>query len=250
MLSYPRETVTVTRIETVGGEAWAPDRSAEILLVGDSFTNLYSLASFGWGVSAGFAEQLSFALGRPVDRISQNDNGALAPRRLLAAEVTRDAGRLASTRVVVYQFAARELSQGDWQPIEMEIGTAPGEGGDGFWAPDIDSIATVEATVAATGAIPRPGSVPYRDHIVAVHITEIKVLARLVADTPPTAVVYLCSMDRQRIYRRSRLPGSRSGKALSGAVGQRGAGTRWHQPRRAGRFGSAAGSAVVGGADR
>lgn len=61
----PRETVTVTRIETVRGEAWAPDRSAEILLVGDSFTNLYSLASLGWGVSAGFAEQLSFALGGP-----------------------------------------------------------------------------------------------------------------------------------------------------------------------------------------
>ena len=48
--------------------------------------------------------------------------------------------------------------------------------------------------MAATGAIPRPGSVPYRDHIVAVHITEIDVLARPVADTPPTAVVYLCSM--------------------------------------------------------
>ena len=191
---YPPETVTVTRIETVRGETWAPDRSAEVLLLGDSFTNIYSLSSLGWGVSAGFAEQLSFALGRPLDRISQNDNGALAPRRVLAAEVARDPDRLAHTRVVVYQFAARELSQGDWQPMEMEIGTARWERGDAFWVPDVDSTATVEATVAAIAAIPRPGSVPYRDHIVALHLTEIDVLAGPLPGAVPRALVYVYSM--------------------------------------------------------
>ena len=194
---YGPETVGITRIETPEGRAWAPDRSAEVLLLGDSFTNVYSLSSLGWGVSAGLAEQLSFALGRPVDRISQNDNGALAPRRLLAMEVARDAGRLDNTRVAVYQFAARELSQGDWRPMKLEMASAlvdPGEGGEAFWTPASDSIATVEATVVAMGAIPEPGSVPYRDHIVAVHISEIDVLARPVADTPSRALVYLRSM--------------------------------------------------------
>lgn len=213
------ETVSVTRIETPEGEAWAPERSAEVLLLGDSFTNVYSLASLGWGVSAGFAEQLRFALRRPVDRISQNDGGAFVPRRLLAAEVARDARRLAATRVVAYQFAARELSQGDWRPIAagMEAEAreggdtfrapgvvaadgpagrpAPPPGGDAFWAPGIDSTAVVEATVAATGPIPRPGSVPYRDHVVALHLTEIDVLAGPVAGgAVPGAVVYVRSM--------------------------------------------------------
>ena len=239
---YRSETVSVTRIETPEGEAWAPERSAEVLLLGDSFTNVYSLASLGWGASAGFAEQLGFALGRPVDRISQNDGGAFVPRRLLALEVARDARRLAATRVVAYQFAARELSQGDWRPIapgvEAEAGeggaafrapgvdaadgrsaspsvrpggdafrapgvdaadgpadrAAPPPGGAAFWAPGIDSTAVVEATVAATGPIPRPGSVPYRDHVVALHLTEIDVLAGPAAGAVRGAVVYVRSM--------------------------------------------------------
>ena len=191
---YPAETITIERIETVQGEAWTPDRSAEVLLLGDSFTNVYSLPALGWGASAGFAEHLGLALGRPVDRISQNDDGALTPRRLLAAEAARDSGRLTGTRVVVYQFAARELSQGDWRAVDLVSETARGGGADEFWVPGFDSIATVEATVAATGAVPRPGSVPYRDHIVAVHLTEIELLAGQAASTVPGAVVYLRSM--------------------------------------------------------
>ena len=191
---YPSETVTIERIETVQGEAWAPGRSAEVLLLGDSFTNVYSLPSLGWGVSAGLAEHLGLALGRPVDRISQNNDGALIPRRLLATEIGRDTGRFANTQVVVYQFAARELSQGDWRAVGWRAETGRGEGVDAFWVPGFDAIATVEATVAATGVVPRPGSVPYRDHIVAVHLTEIEVPAGEVASTTTGAVVYLRSM--------------------------------------------------------
>ena len=188
------ETVEVTRVETPAGEAWAPDRSAEVLLLGDSFTNVYSLASLGWGVSAGLAEHLAFALGRPVDRLSQNDGGAFAPRRLLAAELARDAERLANTRVVVYQFAARELSQGDWRPIRLEAATASAAGGAAFWEPGVDAAALVEATVAAAGAVPAPRSVPYRDHVVALHVEEIEVLDGPAVDAVSSAVVYVRSM--------------------------------------------------------
>lgn len=188
------ETVEVIRVETPAGEAWTPDRSAEVLLLGDSFTNVFSLASLGWGVSAGLAEHLAFALGRPVDRLSQNDDGAFAPRRLLAAELARDAERLANTRVVIYQFAARELSQGDWRPIRLEAAPAPAAGGAAFWEPGVDSTAVVEATVAAAGAVPVPGSVPYRDHIVALHVEEIDVLAGPAVDAVAGAVVYVRSM--------------------------------------------------------
>ncbi len=191
---FPPETVRVERVETAAGAPWTPVRDAEVLLLGDSFTNVYSLDSLGWGTSAGLAEHLSFALGRPVGRLSQNDAGASAPRRLLAAELARDPDRLAATRVVVYQFAARELSQGDWRPVDLDAVSAPPAAGGELWPAEEGVRATVEATVRAAGPVPRPGSVPYRDHIVAIHVGEIEVLAGPPAAVGREAVVYVRSM--------------------------------------------------------
>ena len=84
-------------------------------MLGDSFSNIYALESMGWGTSAGFVEQLSHALRRPIDRLVQNDEGAFATRAMLR----RDPGRLEGKRVVVYQFAARELAFGDWKVIPL-----------------------------------------------------------------------------------------------------------------------------------
>jgi len=54
-------------------------------------------------------------LRRPVDRLVQNDEGAFATR----AMPQRDPDRLDGKRVVVYQFAARELAFGDWKVIPL-----------------------------------------------------------------------------------------------------------------------------------
>jgi hypothetical protein len=113
---YPPESVWLRRIVNADGTAWRSSRDAEVLVLGDSFSNIYSLESMGWGTSAGFVEQLSYALRRPVDRIVQNDEGAFATREMLA----RDASRLQNTRVVVYQFAERELAFGDWKLLPFE----------------------------------------------------------------------------------------------------------------------------------
>ncbi len=109
---YPPERVVISRVLNADGSAWRSDRAADVLVLGDSFSNIYSLASMGWGDAAGLVEQLSYALGRPVDRIVQNDDGAFATREML-----RKAGpeRLAGKRVVIWQFAARELAGGNWK---------------------------------------------------------------------------------------------------------------------------------------
>jgi alginate O-acetyltransferase complex protein AlgJ len=52
-------------------------------------------------------------LGRPVDRIVQNDDGAFGTRAMLARSGPE---RLSGKRVVIWQFAARELAAGDWKP--------------------------------------------------------------------------------------------------------------------------------------
>jgi hypothetical protein len=63
-----------------GNHLWRPNMTAEILLLGDSFSNVYSLNEMGWGETGGLAEQLSYALKRPVDAIIRNDSGAYATR--------------------------------------------------------------------------------------------------------------------------------------------------------------------------
>jgi hypothetical protein len=109
---YPPERAVISRVLGRDDTAWRSDRTSDVLVLGDSFANIYSQASMGWGDSAGLVEHLSYALGRPADRILQNDDGAVATRELLQRAGPE---RLAGKRVVIWQFAARELAFGDWK---------------------------------------------------------------------------------------------------------------------------------------
>jgi hypothetical protein len=115
---FTPQAVTVREIEDAAGAAWEPDEKADVLLLGDSFTNVFSLEAMGWGAAAGLAPHLAFALGRPVDVIAQNDSGAFATRQALARELAGGTDRLAGKRVVVWEFASRELAVGDWKPVD------------------------------------------------------------------------------------------------------------------------------------
>lgn len=119
--AWTSEKTEVSRVLTRQGRPWKPDRDSEVLLLGDSFTNVYSEAALGWGTGAGLAEQLSFELGRPVDRIAINAGGSWSSRQALARAAGTSSGmdRLAGKRVVVYQFATRELSNGDWKLLDI-----------------------------------------------------------------------------------------------------------------------------------
>jgi|GEM_PF-3386244 len=120
---------------TASGAAAVIDPRGEVLLLGDSFANIYSLASMGWGTSAGLGEHLALALNRPVDALRRNDAGAYATREMLAHEVARGCGRLAGKKVVVWQFAARELAYGDWKMLNLNPGALIGSplcGADGL----------------------------------------------------------------------------------------------------------------------
>ena len=121
------ETVEIHPVRpAVGGAAGAIDPAADVLLLGDSFANIYTLGSMGWGTSAGLAEHLALALNRPVDAIRRNDAGAHATREMLALELTSGCNRLAGKKVVVWEFAARELAQGDWKLLDLRPDTAHG----------------------------------------------------------------------------------------------------------------------------
>lgn len=110
-----RESVTIEPVTASDGRKWSPDAAAEILLLGDSFANVYSLSSLGWGSSAGLVEHLSALLGRRVDTICINSNGSYATRLTLSGQIRRGRDRLAGKKVVIYEFTCRELAFGDWK---------------------------------------------------------------------------------------------------------------------------------------
>ena len=125
MLKLPEEqsvfspqTVTVHQVQDAQGNPWEADAAADVLLLGDSFTNIFTLEGMGWGASAGLGPQLSLALKRPVDMIAQNDSGAFATRQALARELGAGSDRLAGKKVVIWELASRELSTGDWKHID------------------------------------------------------------------------------------------------------------------------------------
>lgn len=186
---FPPEPATIHPVLTAGGLLWQADAASDVLFLGDSFCNIYSLDSMGWGGNAGFVEQLSFFLQRPVDRIVRNDAGAHATRQMLAQELARGRDRLAGKRVVVWEFAARELAVGDWKPVDLALGQPPPAT---FIVPEPGTSETLSGAVAAIAHVPKPGSVPYKDHIVAIHLVDV---ARASGPVPGgEALVYAWSM--------------------------------------------------------
>ncbi len=46
---FPREKVSIRKVFGAGGEPWEPQKTADVLVLGDSFSNIYSLGAMGWG---------------------------------------------------------------------------------------------------------------------------------------------------------------------------------------------------------
>jgi alginate O-acetyltransferase complex protein AlgJ len=113
---FPPQKLVVRQVQDESGAPWAPAEKADVLLLGDSFSNVFSLAAMGLGESAGLAPHLAIALGRPLDVIAQNDSGAFATRKLLSEALAAGEDRLAGKRVVIWEFASRELAVGNWKP--------------------------------------------------------------------------------------------------------------------------------------
>ena len=173
---FPKQTVEVMQYDVV------QDRNSDVLLLGDSFTNIFSLDAMGWGTRAGFAETLAHELGRPIDVIARNDAGAHATRDVLSAEYLRGRDRLEGKKVVVWEFAIRELAVGDWTDSPLELKER--EESDFL---TIEEPKTVTATILAVTSVPRPHSAPYKDHVMSLHLGDID-------GGNAEALVYIASM--------------------------------------------------------
>ncbi len=166
---FPPEKVTIRQVVT-GNALWRPNKEADVLLLGDSFSNIFSFEAMGWGESAGFAEHLSVALRRPIDCILRNSDAAFATREILSNELARGRDRLAGKKLVIWEFAARELSFGNWKLLDLKLGEAKPSR---FLSLKPREEITVSGTVESVSPVPRPGTVPYKDHIEALHLVDI-----------------------------------------------------------------------------
>ncbi len=166
------EEVEIHPVLTGGSELWRQSSSGNVLLLGDSFSNIYSEETMGWGNGAGFGEQLSFYLKSPIDTILQNDQGAYVTREQLAAELARGIDRLKNTKLVIWQFAARELTQGEWKIIELPESRLGGS--DDFYLVPTGEERLVHGEIRDISRSPRPGSVPYKDNIITLHLVNVE----------------------------------------------------------------------------
>ena len=184
---FPSERVTRHVVQTPSGNLWQPVQASEILFLGDSFSNIYSLAGMGWGDSAGFVEHLSTELARPIDKIVINAGGADATRQALVQELNRGHDRLAGKRVLVYQFATRELFSDDWKLLSIpQVQTAE----QAQTTPiDQNENIIVTATIKAKTEPPMPRTVPYSECIIALHLENLET-----ANLPEEFVVFLWGM--------------------------------------------------------
>ena len=256
---YPKELVSLLKTNMPDGSPWRSDPKADVLLLGDSFSNIYSLEGMGWGSSAGFAERLSYLLDRPIDKIAINAGGAFSSRRALAQQLASGIDRLAGKHLVIYEFSMRDLAEGDWKmihlaqppkPVEEPHPTTPhvntpaavtstGPTQPGVVkkpanatpvpaivkpkpttqgakqptpAPSTNQVGTkppttgskqpvkpappeglyVTGRIASRAVTPKPGSVPYKDCLIALQITDIKVSGETVKG--PNIVVYVWGM--------------------------------------------------------
>ena len=105
---------SVGGVYTLAGARWQPDVASDILLIGDSFLEIYSSEQDGRvAAGAGLAEQLSYHLQRPVDRIAKH-TGEYGVREALGDSIAQLRQQAKGRKVIIWQFAVRKLAFDDW----------------------------------------------------------------------------------------------------------------------------------------
>jgi len=191
------ETVRIGMIsDSVTGTGWTSQVGAPLLVLGDSFTNIYDDPALGWGVSAGLAAHLGYHLGCEVEVIAINGGGINETRNILAHRPTALLGR----KVVVWEFAMRELMQSQWRMIPMA--RTPGTGTANLVIAKTKT--TFHAVVTAISRIPPDDATLYPNSLTTL---TVKVSAEMEAEQTTVVGEFLLALPCLR--RHVPLPASR-----------------------------------------
>ncbi len=183
LLNAP-QSVTIQQIcDAHTGATWAPAANADVLLLGDSFSNIYCTDDLGWGTAAGFPAQLARFLGRDVDVLARNGSGATGTRRDLA----RRPNALEGKRVVIWQFAARDLAAENWEVVPLP---ARADRPKATTEPVRPGPVLLDGTVEAVSRVPTPFTVPYKDCLTYIKVRVVQVVEGNYADNYLIAVFW------------------------------------------------------------
>ncbi len=135
---FPEESVTLRRfLDPATGRPIGNDPNSNVVLLGDSFVNLYEDPELGFGepgesmIGAGFASHFAHALGHAAEVFAINGGGATAVRETFASLSPE---RLANVDTVVWVISARDLllpelparrAGIEWRTVEIGRGAAP-----------------------------------------------------------------------------------------------------------------------------
>jgi len=110
----PEQVVCSQVIDPATGEPSKDDPDSPVLVLGDSFLRIYERDAPG---SAGFVAHLARELRRPVASLMSDGGASTVVRR----ELQRKPGLLRNTRVLVWEFAERDLRSGldGWQVVPL-----------------------------------------------------------------------------------------------------------------------------------
>ncbi len=190
---FAEEEVSVEPVRGATRDAGSP-----IVLLGDSFTNIYSAATLDWGEGAGFAEHLALKLDTPLDVVAINGGGATEVRATLARR-KGSATLMRGKKAVVWAIAARDLflSETAARDAEVEWEDVAFDGGEP--AATAEGRARILATMLDKPPLPNPQSTSYTALLYA---AEYRIDAVLAGEIEPEedgkiAVLHYAFEDRQ-----------------------------------------------------
>ena len=98
----------------------SPDSASPIVLLGDSHNLVFHAGDDMHAVGAGLPDQLAFQLGLPLDLVAVRGSGATPARINLLRRAQADPGYWSRKRLVIWCFAARELTESDgWRQVPI-----------------------------------------------------------------------------------------------------------------------------------
>ncbi len=152
------------------------DQDSPVILLGDSFTNIFSAEAMHWGEKAGFAQHLAHRLGITIDTIAQNGQASTGVRQTLAMRP----GALEGKKIVVWAIAARDLFLSEtvarettvnWRDVLFQPGEKP--------TPAPDGALVVSGELIERAALQDPKTVPYPASLYA---AKYRILERMEGD--------------------------------------------------------------------
>lgn len=196
---FPDEQAQLLEVCEDSGNRWLPKQDSPVLLLGDSFSNIFSLRAMGWGEDAGFSEHLGAELGMRIDTILRNSDGASATRSILSRELSRGKDRLQGKQVVVWEFAASQLTEGEWHSYPYDA-TSQNTAQSSYLEVEDQKPTRVTATIAGIGEIPHPQSTVYADFVGYLILDELKPTSdHASGDAPTKAIAYGLIMKNKQL---------------------------------------------------